>query len=196
MKLFDIVVKIPSWYKLLIITAAAITVSFIEMPNYFMMKTTIVCVPFYYLGSCLKVYESLGEDTTLAKLPWWCIVTIITIFLVCSKLNGKVNLTICSLGMNYLLFLVSGTLGSIGLFEILRRLKFSSNRVIEIISEGTLLIMSVHYLMIKPMITLVPASNVFYWLVDSFVILTMTFGLIVLSKRFCPVLLGKHKVFK
>lgn len=166
------------------------------MPNYFMLKTTIVCMPFYCLGSCLKEYKMLGEGQMLAKLPWWGIVVIVSLFLLCSKLNGKVNLTTCSLGLSYLLFWVSGTLGSIGLFEIIRRLTKRSNKVIETISEGTLLIMSLHYLMVKPMITVIPTSNVFYWLADSFVILAITFSLILLSKRYCPVLLGKQIIFK
>ena len=184
---------------LLIILAIAIAVSYFGIPNYFMLKTTIVCMPFYYLGCCLKKYKAFDECSMLARLPWWGILIIIFIYLGCSKSNGQVNLTTCSLGESYLLFLVSGTLGSIALLETLRRLSKrsnKSNKIIVTISEGTLLIMSVHYLMIKPIITIIPTSTVLYWLLDSSIILAITYCLILISKHYCPVLLGKQIVLK
>lgn len=67
---------------------------------------------------------------------------------------------------------------------------------IETISGGILLIMSVHYLMIKPLTALIPGSNVVFWMIDSLIILFITYVLILISKKYFPVLLGKYRVFK
>ena len=161
-----------------------------------MIKTTILCVPFYYLGACLKETGLLKEGSMMTKQPLWIILIGFVVSLVASKLNGMVNLTTCEIETSYLLFLLSGSLGSISMFELLRRLITKTNKIIRNISEGTLLIMSVHYLMISPITKILPSTSIWMWIIDSFIILTMTYCLILLSKRFCPVLLGKQKVFK
>lgn len=161
-----------------------------------MIKTTILCVPFYYLGVYVKEIGLLKEGSLMTKQPLWVIVLGFAVSLVASRLNGMVNLTTCEIETSYLLFLLSGSLGSISMFELLRRLTTKTNNIIRNISEGTLLIMSVHYLLIKPITTFLPSTNVFMWIIDSFIILSITYCLILLSKRCCPVLLGKQIVFK
>ena len=198
MKLFDIILKIapPQWRYVVGFTILAIAISYANISNYFMIKTTILCVPFYYLGVYVKEIGLLKEGSLMTKQPLWVIVLGFAVSLVASRLNGMVNLTTCEIETSYLLFLLSGSLGSISMFELLRRLTTKTNNIIRNISEGTLLIMSVHYLLIKPITTFLPSTNVFMWIIDSFIILSITYCLILLSKRCCPVLLGKQIVFK
>ena len=183
-------------YKCLIFITIAIVISYIQMPNYFMLKTTVLCLPFYYIGFYIKEKRFMTEGEGVSRIPLPVFIGGFIISLVFSYINGTVYLTTCDVGRSYVLFLVSSILGSICLFAILQRLIKKSFSLVEMISEGTLLIMSVHYLMIKPIIALIPSSNVFYWLVASFIILTITIGLIIIAKRYCPVLLGKQKIIK
>ena len=183
-------------YKCLIFTTIAIVISYIQMPNYFMLKTTVLCLPFYYIGFYIKEKRFMTEGEGVSRIPLPVFIGGFIISLVFSYINGTVYLTTCDVGKSYILFLMSSILGSICLFGILQRLTKKSFSLVEMISEGTLLIMSVHYLMIKPIIALIPSSNVFYWLVDSFIILTITICLIIIAKRYCPVLLGKQKIIK
>lgn len=190
-KLLDIIKSAPASIKCLIFTIIAIGASLIDMTNIFMIKTTILCLPFYYIGVCLKTNYALIE-----KIPLWGVIVAFSIFLACSRMNGMVNLTTAETGRCYILFLISGSLGSISFFEFLRRIFNRPSRIVETISGGTLLIMSVHYLMIKPLTTLIPSATVCFWLLDSLVILGISYGLILISKRYCPVLLGKQKIIK
>lgn len=46
--------------------------------------------------------------------------------------------------------------------------------LIEKISVGTLLIMSLHYLLIKPLVSFIPSDGFCGWMVDSMIILGIT----------------------
>ena len=153
-------------------------------------------MPFYYAGGIMKLYRVMEHDSKLSQTPLWVLIVAFAISLLCSKINGAVNLTTCDIGKNYCFFLISGGLGSICLFEFLNRTASKSVRFVENISNGTLLIMSVHYLMIKPLKLLTPSDGIVIWLFDSVIIILITYILILISKKYCPILIGKYKLFK
>lgn len=166
------------------------------MPNYFMLKTTILCLPFYYIGIYIKKRSFLVDDGAMSRIPLWILIMGFISSLVFSYINGTVYLTTCDVSRSYILFLMSSIIGCICLFCMLQRLTRKSFSLIETISEGTLLIMSLHYLLIKPIVTFIPLDGFWGWMVDSMIIMGITTILVYLSKKYCPVLIGKKNILK
>ena len=92
--------KLP--YKCLIFMAFAIVISYIQMPNYFMLKTTILCLPFYYIGIYIKEKSFLVEDGAMSRIPLWILIMGFISSFVFSYINGTVYLTTCDVGRSYI----------------------------------------------------------------------------------------------
>lgn len=198
-KVIDLLIENTSpslLYKCLLFIFIAIVISYVHLPNYFMFKTTILCIPFFYIGYYIKVKKFMMEDGIVSRIPLMVLILGFVISLVFSYINGNVYLSTCDVGKSYILFLFSSIIGSICLFGILQRLSRRSFSMIETISEGTLLIMSLHYLLIKPLITVIPSDGFWGWMLDSVMILGATTLLVYLAKRYCPVLIGKKSILK
>ena len=120
-KVIDILIggHLQLQYKCLIFTIISITFSYIQLPNYYMLKTTILCLPFYYLGCNVKVRGYLDEGGKISKIPMFVLIICFIVSLVFSYINGTVYLTTCDVGKSYILFLMSSIIGSISMFGIL-----------------------------------------------------------------------------
>lgn len=82
--------------------AFAIVISYIQMPNYFMLKTTILCLPFYYIGIYIKEKSFLVEDGAMSRIPLWILIMGFISSFVFSYINGTVYLTTCDVGRSYI----------------------------------------------------------------------------------------------
>ena len=161
-----------------------------------MIKTTILCLPFYYIGFYVKEKRFMIEGGAMSSIPLWVLIMCFITSLVFSYINGTVYLTTCDVGKSYILFLMSSIIGCFCLFGILQQLLRKSFSLVETISEGTLLIMSLHYLLIKPMVSFISSDGFWGWMVDSMIIMSITTILVYFSKKYCPVLIGKKSILK
>lgn len=84
------------------LTIIAIAVSYMQTPNYFMLKTTVLCLPFYYIGFYVKEKRFMLEGGVVSRIPLLAFFMGFIISLVFSYINGTVYLTTCDVGKSYM----------------------------------------------------------------------------------------------
>lgn len=163
------------------------------MNNYTQFFTAIICFPFFIIGTLLRRFNGQNMFTKLHHVIQICLpISFMIIGLLIAHHNGFVNLFRCTPGDIVPLFYLSATFTSVGLFLLIRYTLDCTNSFVQLVSEGTLIIFALHQSILWPLRDLIPQGNI-WALVIAMIIVTGISGLAWLSRRYCPVLIGKWK---
>lgn len=168
--------------------------------NYWMVMTTLLCYPFFYMGMILKKFDLVNRWNDYASKHKVVKLLILFVFaiLLCrlGLANGHVDMVQCIFGKNLLIFYFVSILISIILILICRSLLDVSSSLIETISNGTLLILALHFPMISFFRRLYSFDSPFSRFMLGVLIMILCYYGIILSKKHLPILLGKYKFLK
>lgn len=144
-------------------------------------------MPFFCFGSLVKLDKWQFELNSIL-----IICTFLFLLFVGGISNGHVDIADAELGNNSSHFILI----AIMYFFVIRSIfsKFPSNRIIEVISEGSLLVLCIHKPIVdiftQIVILLDPNGYVIPWVSGVFTMI-LSYYLIVICKKYCPVLIGK-----
>ena len=165
--------------------------------DYLQLKSLTLSMPFFGAGQWLK--RSYIMESICSKWNRFLILAI-SIFLfvgffylgnIISPLN-HLDIFNCYIGSNILLFyLITFSLAFLFLILCRTLLNYHSN-IITTYSNGTLLILGIH-LMIFWKIPKISVTSIIYSFISLSIILFISFYLIYLSEKYCPILIGKKK---
>lgn len=157
--------------------------------------SSLLCMPFFLMGIWLRkrdVIERLMSWIIKNKLSVLSLLLLIAISFYEGRFNGKVDVINLQYGNSIVVFYVVAAILSLG-FMLLCRICFNrASKVLRLLSEGTLLVLSVHYVMISPLNALFGKYQ-FGFIVVTGVILLFCLLLIGISKRWLPIMIGKWK---
>lgn len=153
----------------------------------------LVCMPMFLLGVFLQPLREWLTRLHNYKFEVVLLVLAVAIILFCGEYNGYVWMYRCGYGNSFLLFVV-GALGGIMLLYIVSlwvcRLLYSS--IVEKLSSGSILIVGVHIIIVRRLMEL-PNRTWGEDLLFSLMILLAFYPIIILTKRYCPILLGQYR---
>ncbi len=153
----------------------------------------VVCMPFFLIGLFLKPLKLwLNEMHNYLLETCMFITSIITVFL-CGHYNGYVWMYLNGYGSYYSLYIIGGMAGTLMLYIISHWLsRFPHHGMIQTLSEGSLLIIGLHIIIVRRL-TELPNRFLGEDLLFSVMIL-LSFGPIIkLAEVYFPIILGRHK---
>ena len=162
-----------------------------RMPNNAYVNT-LEAFPFFIIGHYCRNLET--KVTHQIKIYHLLMIIVLSTLIVafCGIYNGYVQMFQNLYGHNFILFLVGGIGGTIGVWAFCRILG-KTNCVIMIISKGTIIIMGFHVVFIKSFQKILGHSFIADYC--SAIILTLLFvPIIYFSERYFPYLIGKMRV--
>ena len=163
------------------------------MNNFFQLFAAIICFPFFIIGTILKRYDWETVNNKLhPALRILIPILSIAVGLLIAAHNGFVNLFRCTPGDIVPLFYLSATLTSVGLMLLIRHTLNFANSYIQLVSEGTLIIFALHQSIFWPLREWIPQGNLWALGIALTAIVVLS-GLAWLSRRYCPVLIGKMR---
>lgn len=162
--------------------------------DWFKIGSTLLCLPFFIFGIWLKqdglVEKVVSKDN--AKLKACACVMITGAALYEGYCNGAVDCIQSQYGDSLFTFYCVGTILSLMFICLCRILLNFESKVLRNISQGTLLILSVHYAMIGPLNSILGKYN-WGFIAIATIIMLVCYILILFCKRWMPVLIGKWK---
>lgn len=147
--------------------------------------------PFLLAGKVLRHYEYLlNKLGVVMKILITATLLIIPVLGV--KYNGFVDLYLWTFGNNMYMYYIIGILSSIGMFCLFRLFVDILNKFIRIISEGTIMIIAYHKLILY---FLLDYNTIFIYRFCICLLLVLLFYLpIIFSYKYFPILIGKKKI--
>ena len=160
--------------------------------DYFQFATTIICFPFFTFGNLIKNNKSMICLPKQNKLFYLIIILVVILILEgIGYFNGNVNIfRATNAGDSIVIFYVVGFLLSYLIIVLISYFFNKYNSVVTTISKGTILILCTHQFFIVQINNLFPLNTITS-VILSFVILSISYGLIKLSYKYCPILIGK-----
>ena len=161
--------------------------------DYFQLQTTLICIPFFIIGYLTKKYNLLLLLEKVYYLPRLLLLIIASIMCVyIGYINGGVNVFTCQYGRNYLLFLLVGLILSIVLFYVCSLVFSRPIKLVEMISEGTILIIALHVAFIDSIRHYIQL-NTLGIICCSCLVMLICIILEYLFLKYAPYLLGRRK---
>lgn len=164
----------------------------IPQHNFFQVFAAVICFPFFVVGAWMKEHKGYQLPIKHALLRYAVIFAQIGFGLYIAHLNGSVNIFRCRPGDIVPVFYLSAIIVSVGLIQLIYHLLNRRNAYIQLISEGTLLIFALHQSIFWPLREWMPKGNLWALAIALGAIVVLS-GLVWLSRRHCPVLIGKWK---
>ena len=150
-------------------------------------------LPMFLLGVFLQPLREWLTRLHNYKFEVVLSVLAVAIILFCGEYNGYVWMYRCGYGNSFLLFVV-GALGGIMLLYVVSlwacRLLYSS--IVEKLSSGSILIVGIHIIIVRRLMEL-PNRTWGEDLLFSLMILLAFYPIIILTERYCPILLGQYR---
>lgn len=157
--------------------------------DYYQLCTSIVCFPFYIVGNMLRTNSIFMKDNSLCS-PMFILMAMLFLLFIGYN-NGPVNIfRAAQVGNSILVFYLVGFGLSILIILLMSKYLNIHSSIIETLSKGTLLILCIHQLMIVTIDEIYPLNTISS-LFLSFVISIISYVLIKISMRFCPMFIGK-----
>ena len=161
--------------------------------NYMQIFAAIICFPFFIIGTILNRYNGHNMLTKLHRVSQIGLpISMIVIGFIIAHHNGFVNIFRCNPGDIVPLFYLSASLSSAGLLLLIRHTLDCTNSFVRLVSEGTLIIFALHQSIFWPLREFMPQGNL-WSLGIALITVVLLSGLAWLSRRFCPVLIGKWR---
>ncbi|MCQ2272818.1 MAG: acyltransferase family protein [Bacteroidales bacterium] len=151
----------------------------------------IVSYPFFIIGKIFKNNELYIDAIPKSAQILVCSILIL-IPLIGAKFNGCVELYDCSLGKSVILFYIVGILSSVGFMSLFRLAGLHRSRLIETLSNGTIMILSLHSLLLIPFD--IHSCSLWFRIAYSAVVVLAFYYPICYSIRSFPLLIGKTKI--
>ena len=172
------------------VTVAIIIASFHSWDkiDYYMLGSSIMCIPFFFLGFWLQKTRAIPFEIKYGTFIW---IVILSFAIWVSYINGRIDIIKCNFGHNITLFYFDSIVVSLSFLYLSMRYLNIGNKVIRHLSDGTFLIMAIHYVMIKPIRYLCGVNS--YGIFESIIIMGICYCLILISKRYFPLLIGNKK---
>lgn len=159
--------------------------------NYFQVWEAFICLPFFMIGNSMKKHnwhKCLDSwKPVLKEIP---LVAAFAAGVVISNMNGGVNIFRCSPGKDPMLFYISATLMAASLTILVYHLLNFRCSYIQLVSEGTLIIFALHQSMLWPLHGIMNGTLWMALAVATTAMLILS-GLAWLSRKYCPILIGK-----
>lgn len=161
--------------------------------DYFQWATTLICFPSYIFGYLMNKKNMLEIPDKIQSpiVRNTFIFLLLVVLAIAGKFNGRVNVFTCAVGKDIMLYYVISTIMSFLIIYIVSKLFNFTNKYIEIISNGTILILSLHVAMIDG-ISFGFNMNSMLSILLGIVIMVLCVMLIFISLNFFPFLLGKQ----
>lgn len=165
----------------------------------FRIDSTLVGFIFFSFGYyCKKALMEIKEMTKI-KLLFIAILSLIVLVAVCHMTldfgqRQGLSINAVAFGRYPLLFLFSGVSGTLLVLSLSQLLKFVWCKPIKIISNGTIIILGFHHLVIMIFRGVITTFNPIFAIAFSAMVLAVCYGLIILSSKYCPTLLGNRKI--
>ena len=99
--------------------------------------------------------------------------------------NGNADIWIHDFGKNYIIFFINAIIASLLLFNLCRKIKI--NRVVVLLSTGTLVILGLH----DPILQILSLIIQTCYLLNSIIVMCICYFAIKLILKYCPIILGK-----
>lgn len=164
--------------------------------DYFQLCTTIMCYPFFLMGTILKKYNAFELPNKIKPIiRYLLILPILCMLVYLMKFNGFANIFRCISGDNTLLYYLIGISFSYLILYIFSKLFTKESTMILTISSGTVLILGLHRMFLLGIIHNIPKNN-FTAITVSIIVMIICYPLIVLAKKYFPALLGGRGVEK
>lgn len=164
----------------------------------------MLAYPYFILGKYLSQMQI--EQTCLPKTTcerWRLSVSILLLFVIVytvSGYNGQVKMYMNMYGNSLLLFIVAALCGSAAIFALSLLLNQYSSKLLRVISSGTILILVFHRELLHPLLKWIGHQDLgiytsdFLMALSSALVLLAFYPLILIVKKFFPIVLGRRKV--
>lgn len=181
---------------LLFIGSLIISIAFfkyIHIENILMFKTTLLCLPFFLFGHLISK-NALTDKLLKIKVEYLYLLLIpLLISFIIGYRNGTNVIIFCTYGQNIIIFYIVAIVISSILIIYSHKICTKRIKLIELISEGTFLIMSVHYMMLKTIMQFFPEKG-WSMIITALIALIICTGAVWLCKKYFPFALGKIKI--
>lgn len=148
----------------------------------FIMQRTCASFPFVALGYIAKEKRLMQRMTNIRWLPW----TLLALYAVGVFYNGRVGIATWRFGHNVAVYYAIALAGCYSFFLFVNKIKFGGGNLLITISNGTIVILCLHRLMIM---FAVHAHIGPY--IGSFIILAVCYPLILFFNKYLPWFTGK-----
>lgn len=163
-----------------------------KQSDFFQIATTCICFPSYIMGYYIRHLNllSVPEKIRSVKMRSFILSLLFLALVILGKYNGRVNVFTCAVGHDIMIYyIVSSLLSFLSIYAISKTLN-TRRKYIEIISNGTILILAIHVAMIDGMSYGVHMNSMLSVLLGVFIMVISTL-LIKMSLRYIPFVLGK-----
>lgn len=163
----------------------------------FQICTTLLCYHFFVFGYLFRQNKIVDIFGKLQK--WKQIVLsgiLFATFMILGYFNsvksgGHLNVFNCETGYNVFAFLVVAYAMSYAVIKFFVCCFDKKNNVIITVSQGTLLILCLHQTMLDLLSRYMDINIVYIPFVMSIIVLAVSYFMIVVARKYCPILLGK-----
>ena len=155
----------------------------------FQIQTTVFSLPFFLMGLLLKENDCLNRlnSSIFVTAVVSCVLFILFTLVGLYNYGSGINAFRCDFGKNIFLFYLVSFALSIILFIICHTFSSKDYHFIRTISNGTLFILCTHLIIIWKINSILENS-----ILISIIVLLISYPLIMLCERYCPILIGKR----
>ena len=104
-------------------------------------------------------------------------------------IHSKPSINWCLWGNNFILYVISGISGTVMIFSLSRLISGFKNNIIMNISNGTMIILGFNFLLYSFFDGIIKSDNFFIAVLFSLFILFLSYIIIILAKKYLPILL-------
>ena len=169
---------------------------FTEGSDYFQLKTTMLSYQFFAFGHALRINPKVDVLKRLNKGTLLVVIIVGTSLLSILgwKYVGNVNLFRGKTGDNLPCFLVVAYGLSYLSLKVIELFGYDSNNVVRTFSLGTLFIVCTHQTLIMTIAHFISYDRIILPIITTVVILLVSYPVIILLEKYCPLLIGKSKI--
>ena len=168
--------------------------------NYpFSILNILLAYPFFVIGYNIRNYHSIAFEKVRLYLVLHPIINFLIILIsyfvtyYISCYNDIAYMYIHSFGNNLLLFYIAGLSGSIWLFSLCQYVSSFRVKIIETLSNGTILIVGFHIILINYSNYIINLSSILQSILLALVYTLIFYYPIIITSRYFPYILGKKK---
>lgn len=149
--------------------------------------------PFFALGILVRDVKGLLNDWNNRMMLALSFICGFFLVLACYYYNDYVAMYCCGYGSSILLFLLGGIAGSLMVYAISKLLGHASKTIV-IISQGTIIILGFHKLLIDAVRAF--SSPAVFDVVYAALIVMLFIPVIIITEKYFPLMVGKYRIKK
>jgi len=161
----------------------------------FRIDSSSIGLLFFIIGFKGKYYF---EKINLANIKYVLLISGVALLILAisiyfnidyDDINSKPSINWCIWGNNFMLYVISGISGSVLIFSLSRLISGFKNNIIMNISNGTMIILGFNMLLYSFFNGIIKSDNFFIAVLFSLFILSLSYIIIILAKKYLPILL-------